>query len=166
MVCSDPLPAVPRNRKLWNSFQTILPKRQMLGIPYRGTKIAANYRSSVPNHSVEEKKKLGIPFRGINKEENFRNVVPKHFPEENTVLILFAGTANIRFKSVSQTRHPKISKIVSEKTTFEVRTTHFGMSTFFRGITETVPSEVLGIFLEQNFVPNPHVYPVSANSFS
>jgi hypothetical protein len=30
-----------------------------------------------------------------------------------------------------------------------------GMSTFFRGITETIPSLFRGIFSERNFVPNP-----------
>jgi hypothetical protein len=30
-----------------------------------------------------------------------------------------------------------------------------GMNTFFRGITETVPSLFRGIFSEQNYVPNP-----------
>ncbi len=35
----------------------------MLEIPYRGTKIEANSRSSVPNHAVEEKKNL--KFRSV-----------------------------------------------------------------------------------------------------
>jgi hypothetical protein len=41
------------------------------------------------------------------------------------ISILFAGTGNFRFESLSQNAAAKISKIVSEKTTFEVGTNHF-----------------------------------------
>ncbi len=36
-------------------FRTLLRKRAQLGIPFRGTKIDADSRNSVPNYSVEEK---------------------------------------------------------------------------------------------------------------
>jgi hypothetical protein len=64
-------------------------------------------------------KKLEIPFRGIKKEETFGMLFQSISRKKRRSL--FAGTANFRFKSVSQTRHPKMS----EKTTFEVRTNHF-----------------------------------------
>jgi hypothetical protein len=37
---------------------------------------------------------LGIPFRGTKIEANFLNFVPKHFAEENMLSILFGGTEN------------------------------------------------------------------------
>jgi hypothetical protein len=61
----------------------------MFGILYRGTKIEANSRNSVPNHSAEENQ-LGIPFRGTKKEANPRNSLPKHIWDKNTLSILFA----------------------------------------------------------------------------
>jgi hypothetical protein len=149
-------PAVPRNRIL-SGFRSL--KRKMLRIPFHGTKI----------------------------EANFRKFVSKHFVEENSVSILLAGTGNFfAFNHFLKTRQLKVLKIVSEKTTFEVRTNHFvkkfclfcetnffcripfysklrtlpwtseclGLSTFFRGITATVPSLFRGISSERNSVPN------------
>jgi hypothetical protein len=90
----------------------------MLGIMYHGTKIEANSRNSVLNHSAEEKttqnfvpwnkntsnhlefcsepilrkrKQLGILFRGTKLEENSRNSVPKHASDKNMLTILYAG---------------------------------------------------------------------------
>jgi hypothetical protein len=40
---------------------------------------------------------LGIPLRGTKIEANFWN-----FVEENTISILFSGTGNFRFESLSQ----------------------------------------------------------------
>ncbi len=82
MVISDGIPVVPRNRKSRNSVpnpsaeekatrnsvpgnknisklpkfcsETLLRKRTQLGIPFHETKIDANSRNSVPNHSAEE----------------------------------------------------------------------------------------------------------------
>jgi hypothetical protein len=53
-------------------------------------------------------------------EANFRNKIANHFVEEIMLSILFAGSGNFRFESL-----PKISKIVSGKTTFEVWTNPF-----------------------------------------
>jgi hypothetical protein len=44
-----------RSKTLRIPFQTLQPKRKQLGIPFRGTKIEANSRNSVLNHSAEEK---------------------------------------------------------------------------------------------------------------
>jgi hypothetical protein len=41
-----------------------------LGIPFRGTKIEANSRNSVPNHSVEEK-----PTRNKTRQANILKIV-------------------------------------------------------------------------------------------
>jgi hypothetical protein len=52
-------------------------RQKMLGILYRGTKLEANARNSVPNHSAEE--------------TTTRNSVPKHVSAENMLSILSAG---------------------------------------------------------------------------
>jgi hypothetical protein len=39
----------------------------------------------------ERRKKLGILYRGTKIEANSRNSVPKHVSDENTLSILFAG---------------------------------------------------------------------------
>jgi hypothetical protein len=45
---------------------------------------------------------LGIPFHGTEIEANFcQNFAPKHFAEENTLSIVFAGTENFSFESRS-----------------------------------------------------------------
>jgi hypothetical protein len=59
--------------------------------------------------SKSSAKNLHIVFlmqtiRGTKIEANFRNFVPKHFAEENTLSILFAGTGNFLFYSLSQKR--------------------------------------------------------------
>ncbi len=64
-------------------FRTLLRKRTQLGIPFRGTKIDANFRNSIPNHSAEEsitrnsfplnkkqKYTLGMLFRTIPQKRN------------------------------------------------------------------------------------------------
>ncbi len=59
-------------------------------------------------------------------------------------------------------RQPQISKMGPEKFRSELRNGLFrgtrntlGMSTFFRGITESIPSLFRGIFSERNSVANP-----------
>ena len=47
-------------------FRIVPQRRQMLGILYHGTKIEANSRNSVLNHSAEQKT-LGIPFRSMSR---------------------------------------------------------------------------------------------------
>jgi hypothetical protein len=64
-------------------FRTLPRKRKQLGIPFRGTKIEAYSRNSVPNPSAEEKQ-LGIPFLGPKIDANSRNSVPNHSAEEKT----------------------------------------------------------------------------------
>jgi hypothetical protein len=55
MVCSDRLPPVPQTENSWNSALNHSAEVKNFRIPYCGTKIEANSRSSVPNHSEEEK---------------------------------------------------------------------------------------------------------------
>jgi hypothetical protein len=66
-------------------FRTLPRKRKQLGIPFRGRKIEANSRNSLPNPSGEEKQ-LEIPFRGTKKEANSRNSLPNPSAEEKTTL--------------------------------------------------------------------------------
>jgi hypothetical protein len=56
MVCSHVIPVVLRNRKLSEFYFEPFRREKMLGIPWRGTKIEANSRNFVLNHSPEEKK--------------------------------------------------------------------------------------------------------------
>ena len=106
MVISDGIPDVPRKRKTRN--------------PFRGTKIEANSHNSVPNPSAEEK--------------TTRNSIPNHSAEENTTRNSFPcnkkqkqslGTPSEEKPTQIKTRQPNISKIVPEKTTFDVQTNHF-----------------------------------------
>jgi hypothetical protein len=67
---------------------------------FRGTE---NSRNSIPNLSVEEKTiRNSVRWNKNTVEANFRNFVPKHFADENMLSVLFAGTRNFRFKSLSQ----------------------------------------------------------------
>ncbi len=70
-------------------------------------------------------KHLKIPFHRTKIGANFRNFVLKHFAEENMFLILFAGTGNFRFESLSQNMAAKTLKKMQEKTIFEVHTNNF-----------------------------------------
>ncbi len=88
-------------------FRTIPQRRKMLGILYHGTKLEANPRNSVLNHSAEEKTtRNSVPMRlpppgvgvasvgpvGWHTHGGYsRFSVPKHVSEENMVSILFAG---------------------------------------------------------------------------
>ncbi len=138
MVISDGIPAVPRNKNPRNSVPNTsaeekttrnsvplsknrsnlseFPSEHFSGRENNSeflsveTKIEAYSRNSLPNPSAEEKQ-LGILFLGTNIEANCRNSVPNHSAEEKP--------------AQNKTRKPKLSKIVSEKTTFEVRTNHF-----------------------------------------
>ncbi len=113
-----------------NSRNTVEQKRkQTFGILFRSI--------------LRKRKQLGIPLRGTKIKGNFRNFVPKHFVEENKLSILFAET--FALNHFLQTRHPKISKIVSEKRTFEVPINHFVKLVFslnsvpFRAAELTLP---------------------------
>jgi 16S rRNA G966 N2-methylase RsmD len=63
-------------------------------------------------------KHLGIPFHRTKIEASFRNFVLKHFAEENMLLILFAGTGNFRFESLSQNMAAKTFKTSARKDDF------------------------------------------------
>jgi hypothetical protein len=135
------------------------------------TKIEEYSQSSLPNPSAEEKttrnsvpwKKYGSklseyrsePFRGRetfstqnSAAQNFNNSVRCQSNQE-AVRCEFRKTSFFRgipFRSVpfraSELALPQNSE-------------YLGMSTFFRGITEIIPSLFRGIFSERNSVPNP-----------
>ena len=74
------------------------------------SKIEEYSQNSLPNPSAEEKTTWNsVPWKNI--EANCRNSVPNHSAEEKP--------------AQNKTRQPKISKIMSEKRAFEVRTNHF-----------------------------------------
>jgi hypothetical protein len=99
----------------------------MLGIPYWGTKIEANSRNSVPNHSEEKTTGNFVPWNK-NIEANFRNFVPKDFAKENTFLFWLVCKTNF-FVVI-----PFRSELGFDSS---VDLGMFGMSTFFRRITKT-----------------------------
>jgi hypothetical protein len=70
---------------------------QILGIPFQ----------TIPRKRTQ----LGIPFRRTKIESNLSEFRTEQFREDKT--------------TQNKTRQPKISKIMSEKRTFEVRTNHF-----------------------------------------
>jgi hypothetical protein len=57
------------------------PFRGRDGIPFCGTK---NRSNSVPRTLLRKKKQVRIPFRGTRIEANFRIAVPNHSAEEKT----------------------------------------------------------------------------------
>jgi hypothetical protein len=138
MVISDGIPAVPGNKNPRNSVPnpsaeekttrnsvplsknrsklSEFPSEHFSGRENNSkflsveTKIEAYSRNSILNPSAEEKTtRNSVPWNNI--EANCRNSVPNHSAKEKP--------------TQNKTRQPKISKIVSEKTTFEVRTNHF-----------------------------------------
>jgi hypothetical protein len=79
-------------------------------------------------------------------EANYWNFVPKHFAKKKTT------------RNFSKTRQPKISKIVSEKTTFEVQRNHLVKQIFFAYIRSfpccgTDSSVDLGMPRNEHFLP-------------
>jgi hypothetical protein len=107
----------------------------MLGIRYHGTKLEANARNSVMNHSAEE--------------TTTRNSVPKHVSDENSLSILLDG-AGFFVKLIFFMPFPSVPSFgIDSSVTSEC----LGMSTFFRGITQAVPRLFCGIF--QNEIPLP-----------
>ncbi len=109
-----------------------------LGIPFPGTKIEVNSHNSVPNSSSEENTTQNSVLWNQNRCK-FSNFVPNHSAEENTTQNSFPELQKIEINSrnavlnrsveekptQNKTRQPNISIIVSEKTTFDVRTNHF-----------------------------------------
>ncbi len=132
----------------------------MFGILYHGTKLEANAHS-VLNHYAEEKRtQNSVPWnKNISRHLDFcsehsaeetttRNFVPKHVSEENMLSILFDGAGFF----VKQTFFMTFPSVPSFGIDSYV---NLGMSTFFRRITEVVPSLFRGIFSERNSVANP-----------
>jgi len=54
------------------------------GIPFCGTKNRSNSRNSVPRTLLRKRKQVRIPFRGTRIEANFQIAVPNHSAEEKT----------------------------------------------------------------------------------
>jgi hypothetical protein len=119
----------------------------MLRILYHGTIIEANFRNSVLNHSPEEKTiRNSVPWnKNRNKLSEFRS---KTFSDEN---ILFAG-AGFFVKLIFFMPCPSVPSLGIDSSE---SSKCLGMSTFFRGIMETIPSLFRGIFSEQNSIANP-----------
>ncbi len=95
LICSGGIPAVPRHSNLVIPFRTVLQRRRMLGILYHETKIEANSRNSVLNHSVKQKT-LGIPFRTVPQR---RKMLGIPFCEKK-----WQQTLGIPLRSMSRTR--------------------------------------------------------------
>jgi hypothetical protein len=128
---------------------------------FRGVEIS---RNSIPNHSGEEKTIRNSVRRNKNTvEANFRNFVPKHFVYENMLTILFSGTGNFHIESLSQNAAAEnftnsvrkddfwrcFVKLLFSRNSVSFRASELTilwtseclrMSTFFRGIIETVLS--------------------------
>jgi len=114
-------------------------KTKQHGIPFRGKNIEANCRNSVPNHSAKEKPaqhKIWQPKISIIVFDV--GVIIEAVRCEFRKTSFFRG---IPFRSVpfraSELALPRNSECL-------------GMSTFFRGITEIIPSLFCGIFSERN----------------
>jgi hypothetical protein len=101
----------------------------MLGILYCGTRSEVNSWNSIPNYFAEEKTTgnrsellefRSEPFRrGENNiEAYFLNFVPNHFATENTLSVLFSGTGNSRFESLSQNEAAKNFQKTFQKSYF------------------------------------------------
>ncbi len=179
MVISDESPVVPRNRKSRNSVPNPSTEENQLGILFCETKREANSHNSVPNPSADEDTtRNSIPvnqnrskisefrselFRGGEHnseflsvqqkiEKNSRNAVPIHSVEEKP--------------TQNKTRQPNISKIVSEKTTFDVQTNHFVqlfcccfVKLIFSAEFHSVPSYGIGSSAELGMLWNECFFP-------
>jgi hypothetical protein len=84
----------------------------------------------------------------IPRKTTTRNSVPKHVSDENMLSILFAGTGFF-VKLIFFMPFPSVLSVGIDSSV------NFGMSTFFRGITEAVQSLFRGIFSERNSAANP-----------
>ncbi len=152
------------------SYPTPLPKAQPPSSAYSG--------NSLPNRSAEEKTtRNSVPwnkFRSILSEfpsGPFRGREKRTFElRTNHFVKLFCLFCTTNFLENAEVVRVTIGACELHKTSFFRRTSVsfqaselalprnsecLGMSTFFRGITETVPSLFRGIFSERNSVPNP-----------
>ncbi len=105
--------AAPCQKGSWLTLvlESFLLKKQR-GNQYWPTCCWRTAQTWVSEESVtSESKQLGIPFRGTKIEGNSWNSVPNHSAKEKT--------------TQKKMRQPKILKIMSEKTTLEIRTNHF-----------------------------------------
>jgi hypothetical protein len=98
MVISDGISGYSKEQKILGiPFRTLPRKRKQLRIPFRGTKIEANSRDSLPNPLVEEKH-LGIPFRGTTVQAISQNSVPNHSAEAVLRIHDILGWIRIRIR--------------------------------------------------------------------
>jgi hypothetical protein len=117
-------------------FRIILQRRKKLGILYRRTKNRS--KLSEPRSK---------PFRGRETNSEFRSVEQEK-----------KQTLGIPFRSMSRTKTR--CQFCLRKQDFlsnQFFSCHSVPSTFFCGITETIPSLFRGIFSERNSVVNPSV---------
>jgi hypothetical protein len=143
-------------------FRTITWKRKMPGILYSGTKIEANSRNSILNHSAEEKNaRNSVPCNKNRSKLSEFHSEPIRGRENNSEL------HSVEQKQKQTHRFVRYLDFILKTNFFCVFPFHsvssfginssadLGMSTFFRGITETVSSLFCGIFFERNSVSNP-----------
>ncbi len=95
-----------------------------------------------------KRKQLGIPFRGTKIEINSRNSRSEVDSDEN---IVFAG-AGFFYKTNFFSCHFLLFR--ASELTLPETSECLGMSTFFRGITETILSLFRGIFSERYSAAN------------
>jgi hypothetical protein len=122
--------------------------RTQLGIPFRRTKINANSRNSVLNHSVEEK-----PTQNKTRQPNILKIVSAKttFDVQTNHFVKLVCCCFVKLIFSAKFHSVPSFGIVSSA--------EFGMNAFFRGITEIVPSLFRRIFSEGNSVPNPRQSP-------
>jgi hypothetical protein len=129
-------------------FRTIQQRRQMLRILCHGTKIEANSRNSVLNHSAEQKT-LGIPFRTVPQR---RKCSESHSVESK--LSEFRSKACFRQKKccilcLLEQDFFKLLFFIPFSSVPSLgidSSVNLGLSTFFRGIKEAIPSLFRRIF--------------------
>ncbi len=175
LVYSSGIPAVPRNRKLLEfrcepllerekclEFCTVGQKwSKPLGFhsePFLGReKCSENAKKweqtlVIPFRTIPLKRiQLGIPFRGTKIEPNSWNSVSMHL----TTFELWTNYFVELFWLFLKTNFLRVLRFHSIPSFGIDSSVNLGMCTFFRGITETVPSLFRGIFSERNSVANP-----------
>jgi hypothetical protein len=176
MVISDGIPVVPRNRKSQNSVPNPCAKEKTTRNYVPWNKNRSKLHNSVPNPSAEENTaRNSVPWdQNICKFSEFRSEL---FRGRDYILAFLSVQQKIEIYSrnavpnrsveekptQNKTRQPNISILVSEKTTFDVKTNHFVKllcccfvklifprnSIPFRGIGSSAPrnSECLGIIV-------------------
>ncbi len=125
--------------KPWNSFPNHFQKRKL--------------RNFVPNH-FQKKKNSGFHSEPFSEEKTLENLFQTIFRTENTRKTTTFVSCFLKlnyFRGIPF----RFVRFRTTKLALLMNTEFRGMSTFFRGITKTVPSIFRGIFSERNFDGNP-----------